>query len=180
MLLRLHATFSGRLSLEAWVQTAYFDRILHYANLRLRGMTGGQYELQRRQEEIDARQHAGLNLDVLDHHNGAVRSVTSLSGGESFKAALSLALGLSDEIQASSGGVKLETMFVDEGFGSLDEETLSLALRSLTALAGGQRLVDDLIAETGLTTGKVLALLTMLELKKVIVRLPGKRITLTL
>lgn len=141
MLLRLHATFSGRLSLEAWVQTAYFDRILHHANLRLRGMTGGQYELLRRQEELDARQQAGLNLDVLDHHNGAVRSVTSLSGGESFKAALSLALGLSDEIQASSGGVKLETMFVDEGFGSLDEYSLQQAIATLNGVSSTGRLV---------------------------------------
>ena len=141
MLLRLHATFSGRLSLEAWVQTAYFDRILHHANLRLRGMTGGQYELLRRQEELDARQQAGLNLDVLDHHNGAVRSVTSLSGGESFKAALSLALGLSDEIQASSGGVKLETMFVDEGFGSLDEYSLQQAIATLSGVSSTGRLV---------------------------------------
>lgn len=141
MLLRLHATFSGKLSLEAWVQTAYFDRILYHANLRLRSMTGGQYELLRRQEELDARQQAGLNLDVRDHHNGAVRSVTSLSGGESFKAALSLALGLSDEIQASSGGVKLETMFVDEGFGSLDEYSLQQAIATLNGVSSTGRLV---------------------------------------
>jgi len=141
MLLRLHATFSGRLSLEAWVQTAYFDRILHHANQRLLGMTGGQYELLRRQEELDARQQAGLNLDVLDHHNGAIRSATSLSGGESFKAALALALGLSDEIQASSGGVKLDTMFVDEGFGSLDEYSLQQAIAALSSVSHSGRLI---------------------------------------
>ena len=138
---KLHATFNGKLSLEAWVQTAYFDRILYQANLRLRSMTGGQYELLRRQEELNARQSAGLNLDVIDHLSGTIRSVTSLSGGESFKAALSLALGLSDEIRASSGGVKLEAMFVDEGFGSLDDYSLRQALSALTGVSNAGCLV---------------------------------------
>ena len=80
-------------------------------------------------------------MDVIDHNNGSERSVKSLSGGESFKASLSLALGLADEIQSTAGGIHLETMFVDEGFGSLDEESLQQAIRALTGLTNGNRLV---------------------------------------
>jgi len=129
-----------KISLETYVQMAFFDRILQRANTRLMVMSGGQYEL-RRSGEFSGRAQAGLNLDVLDHYNGTTRSVKSLSGGESFKAALSLALGLSDEIQASAGGIKLDTMFVDEGFGSLDEESLQQALKALNALTEGDRLI---------------------------------------
>ena len=88
---------------------------------------------------IDAQ--SGLELNVIDHYNGTERSVRTLSGGESFKASLSLALGLADEIQSSAGGIRLDTMFVDEGFGSLDEEALQQAIRALSGLAEGNRLV---------------------------------------
>ena len=104
-------------------------------------MTGGQYELVRRQVAENNRSQSGLELDVIDHYNGTQRSVKTLSGGESFKASLSLALGLSDEVQSSAGGIRLDTMFVDEGFGSLDEESLRQAISTLAGLSEGNRLV---------------------------------------
>ena len=104
-------------------------------------MTGAQYELKRRKEAENNRSQSGLELDVIDHYNGTERSVKTLSGGESFKASLSLALGLSDEIQSSAGGIRLDTMFVDEGFGSLDDESLSQAMKALVGLTEGEKLV---------------------------------------
>ena len=130
-----------KVMLETWIQMTYFERILERANTRLMVMTGGQYELQRRQEAENNRSQSGLDLDVIDHYNGSIRSVRTLSGGESFKASLALALGLSDEIQSSAGGIRLDTMFVDEGFGSLDEESLQQALQALQGLSDGGRLV---------------------------------------
>ena len=127
--------------LETYIQMNYFERIINRANTRLMVMSGGQYELKRRKEAENNRSQSGLELDVLDHYNGSLRSVKTLSGGESFKASLSLALGLSDEIQSSAGGIRLDTMFVDEGFGSLDEESLEQAIRALHSLAEGNRLV---------------------------------------
>ncbi len=130
-----------KIMLETYIQMTYFDRIISRANLRLMVMTGGQYELKRRREAENNRSQSGLELDVIDHYNGTERSVKTLSGGESFKASLSLALGLSDEIQSSAGGIRLDTMFVDEGFGSLDDESLSQAIKALSSLADGNRLV---------------------------------------
>ncbi len=131
----------GKIMLETYVQMAYFERILHKANARFETMTGGQYTLIRRKDAENNRSQSGLDLEVIDHYNGSVRSVKTLSGGEAFKASLALALGMSDEIQASSGGVRLDTMFVDEGFGSLDEESLQQALKVLAELSEGNRLV---------------------------------------
>ena len=130
-----------RIMLEAYVQGYYLDRVLARANLRFMMMSGNQYELRREELAGDRRSQAGLSLLVKDHYNGSTREVASLSGGESFMAALSLALGLSDEIQSSSGGIRLSTMFVDEGFGSLDPEALQQAIRALSSLAQGQMLV---------------------------------------
>jgi exonuclease SbcC len=130
-----------RLMLETFVQTTYFDRIIACANTRLLRMTDGQYELIRHTEAADGRRLTGLELDVIDHYNGSARSVRTLSGGESFKASLSLALGLSEMIQRQSGGIRFDTMFVDEGFGSLDEESLRQAIATLTNLSGTDRLV---------------------------------------
>ena len=130
-----------KVMLETWVQTHYFDRVIARANTRFMVMSGGQYELKRRRTAANLRSQSGLELDVIDHYNGSERSVKTLSGGEAFKASLSLALGLSDEIQSSAGGVRLDTMFVDEGFGSLDGESLDQAFRALSGLGEGHRLV---------------------------------------
>lgn len=130
-----------KLMLETYIQTTYFERIIRRANLRFMIMSGGQYELKRREVADNNMSQSGLDLDVIDHYNGSQRSVNSLSGGESFKASLSLALGLSDEIQSSAGGIRLDTMFVDEGFGSLDSESLDQAIKALSSLAEGNRLV---------------------------------------
>ena len=130
-----------RLMLETFVQTTYFERIIACANTRLLRMTDGQYELIRHTEASDGRKLTGLELDVVDHFNGSIRSVRTLSGGESFKASLSLALGLSEMIQRQAGGIRFDTMFVDEGFGSLDEDSLRTAMDTLTSLSGADRLV---------------------------------------
>ena len=131
----------AKIELETYIQMAYFDRILRRANVRLMTMSSGQYELKRQEQSENRKEKAGLDLNVIDHYNGTERSVKTLSGGESFQASLSLALGLSDEIQASAGGIRLDSMFVDEGFGSLDEEALSQAVKALSSLADGHRMV---------------------------------------
>lgn len=130
-----------KITLETFVQMTYFDSIIRKANIRLLTMSDGQYELVRRSDAETLKKNEGLALDVIDHFNGSSRSVSTLSGGESFMASLCLALGLSDEIQSSNGGIKLDTMFVDEGFGSLDGEALDRALSALTSLSQGNRLV---------------------------------------
>ncbi len=130
-----------KIMLETYIQMTYFDRIIERANIRLMVMSSGQYELKRKAAADNNSSQSGLDLDVIDHYNGSERSVKTLSGGESFKASLSLALGLSDEIQSSAGGIRLDTMFVDEGFGSLDEESLQQAMRALADLTEGNRLV---------------------------------------
>lgn len=130
-----------KIELETYIQMACFDRILRRANLRLLTMSGGQYELKRQEDGENKKEKAGLELEVIDHYNGSFRSVKTLSGGESFQASLSLALGLSDEIQSYAGGIQLDAMFVDEGFGSLDEDSLNQAMKALEGLAEGKRLV---------------------------------------
>ncbi len=134
-------TGKEKVTLETYVQMQDLDAVLACANTRFMVMSGGQYELVRRQTAENNRSQSGLDLDVIDHYNGTTRSVKSLSGGESFKASLSLALGLSDRVQRAAGGVRLDAMFVDEGFGSLDEESLHQALHALTDLARSDRLV---------------------------------------
>ncbi len=130
-----------KITLETYAQALYFDRILGKANARFMMMSRGQYELKRSVQSRNIKSQSGLELDVVDHYNGTVRSVRTLSGGESFMASLSLALGLSDEIQSRAGGIRLDAMFVDEGFGSLDDESLNQAIRSLAGLTSGNRLV---------------------------------------
>ncbi|MBE6968771.1 MAG: SMC family ATPase [Ruminococcaceae bacterium] len=142
----LSDTANGNLSgkekvmLETYIQSTYFDRILRRANVRLRKMSGGQYDLKRRESAADRKSQSGLELDIIDHVNATERSVNTLSGGEAFLASLSLALGLSDEVQASTG-IHLDTLFVDEGFGSLDSEALGKAYAALASLSESRRLV---------------------------------------
>lgn len=156
----LDETAAGKISgkskvmLETYVQMTYFDRIIRRANLRLRTMSGGQYQLIRREQAENNRSQSGLELDVIDHYNATQRSVKTLSGGESFQASLSLALGLSDEIQYSAGGIKLDSMFVDEGFGSLDEDSLHQAVSALSSLTEGDRLVG-IISHVGELKNKI-------------------------
>jgi exonuclease SbcC len=130
---------SGKPSLETYVQMHCLDQINRRANLRLKTMTDNKYELRRRIEENGA--ELGLDLNVKDFYTGRERGVQTLSGGEQFQASLSLALGLADEIQSSSGGIKLDTMFIDEGFGTLDSETLNKAMRALETLSQGDKLI---------------------------------------
>ena len=130
-----------RITLETYIQTVYFDRMLWRANTHFLEMTGGKYELIRQTGTRDNRSQTGLEIDVTDHYNGTTRSVKTLSGGESFLASLSMALGMSEEIQVSAGGIRLDTLFVDEGFGTLDEDTLRQAMRALHELTEGSRLV---------------------------------------
>ena len=131
----------SKVELETYVQMAYCDRILRRANLRLMTMSSGQYEMKRRESADNKKDKSGLELNVIDHYNGSERSVKTLSGGETFQASLSLALGLSDEIQSMAGGIQMDAMFVDEGFGSLDEDALNQAVKALGNLAEGKKLV---------------------------------------
>ena len=130
-----------KIKLETYIQMTYFDRIIAHANKRLLIMSDMQYELVRKKQAADLRSQTGLELDVIDHYNGGQRSVKSLSGGESFQASLALALGLSDEVRLSAGGIKIDSMFVDEGFGTLDSDALQKAFKALSGITEGNRLV---------------------------------------
>ncbi|MBQ8164243.1 MAG: SMC family ATPase [Clostridia bacterium] len=134
-------TGKEKINLETYVQSTYFERIIRRANILLMDMSGGQFELKRRGKADNFKNKSGLELDVIDHYNGSERSVKTLSGGESFKAALSLALGLSNEIQSMAGGIQIDSMFIDEGFGSLDSESLDQAIKVLNRLSDGNRIV---------------------------------------
>lgn len=130
-----------KVAFEQFVQAAYFNQILTEANKRLRLMSGSRFELFRSKGSENMQSMTGLEIDVLDHYTGKLRSVKSLSGGESFKASLALALGLSDVVQSYAGGVEIDTLFIDEGFGALDAESLEQAIQTLNNLALGNRLV---------------------------------------
>lgn len=130
-----------RLTFEQFVLITYFQDILKAANIRLLKMTGGRYEMFRSETVTDARKKDNLEIEVMDYYTGKRRSVKTLSGGESFKAALCLALGLSDIIKNSAGGIEIEVLFVDEGFGSLDSESLEQAVSSLQELSGSSRMI---------------------------------------
>ncbi len=130
-----------RVSFERYVQGALLDEVLVSASERLRRMSKQRYALQRATGGGDLRRAGGLELEITDAHTGRARAVSSLSGGEGFQASLALALGLSDVVQRHAGGIRLDTVFIDEGFGSLDAEALDLALRTLEELNQGGRLV---------------------------------------
>lgn len=132
---------SKKLVFEQYVLAGYFEEILRAANLRFRGMTGGRYEMSRMEEVGDGRIKDNLEIQVMDYYTGKLRSVRTLSGGESFKASLSLALGLSDVIQAMSGGIRVDVLFVDEGFGALDSESLDQACETLQGLTEQNRMI---------------------------------------
>jgi exonuclease SbcC len=137
----LYDTANLGMGFETFVQSYYFEGILIRANERLRKMSEGRYQLRRRNETENRREKIGLGLNVFDEYTGKERDVQSLSGGESFKASLSLALGLSDFIESHKGSVNLETIFIDEGFGSLDQDSLDNALECLLELNLSGRIV---------------------------------------
>ena len=132
---------SPYISFERFVLASYFQEIIDAANIRLSKMTGERFILKRKEDKGKGTAQQGLELEVYDNYTGKCRHVKTLSGGESFKASLSLALGLSDVVQANAGGISLDTIFIDEGFGTLDSESLDNAISSLIALQKGGRLV---------------------------------------
>ena len=138
---QLADTANGKIDFETYAQMAYFERVLRAANIRLRLMSQNRYTLLRKTDSNDGRKRSGLELEVLDAYTGKARSANSLSGGESFMASLSLALGLSDIVQQNAGGIRLDAMFIDEGFGSLDADVLELAIRTLSEMAGTNRII---------------------------------------
>lgn len=128
---------SGRekINFETFVLSYYFNKILTYANLRLKDMSDGQFKMLRKKETSDKRKNNGLDIEILDYNTGKIRSEASLSGGETFIASLALALGLSDEISGENGGIKIDTLFIDEGFGSLSDDYLEKAIRTIEKLS---------------------------------------------
>lgn len=130
-----------RMDFETFALIYYYDKVLYFANRRLQKMSEGRYYFIRQIETSDKRKQSGLGLDIMDEYTGRKRQVATLSGGESFKAALALALGLSDVVREESGGIELDTIFIDEGFGTLDEDALDSTLDTLMELEEGGRLV---------------------------------------
>ena len=131
----------ARIQFEIYAQMAYFDKVIVYANKRLKLMSNNQYELIRRVDQKDFRSQGGLDLDIIDHHYGNQRDVKSLSGGESFNTALALALGLSDAIIYASGGIFMDALFIDEGFGTLSDDYLDSAISTLNDVASSDRMI---------------------------------------
>ena len=132
---------NGKITLEQYIQAAGFDGIIRAANRRLYPMSDGQFELRRQQDSTGKRSSTFLDLEVVDHFTGHVRPVGDLSGGESFKASLSLALGLSDTVSANLGGIRIDALFVDEGFGTLDRRSIESTLETLLSLTDTHKLV---------------------------------------
>lgn len=134
-------TGNGKITLEQYVQAAGFDGIIRAANRRLLPMSDGQYELYRQEDSLSKKSNTFLDLEVLDNYTGHRRPVGNLSGGESFKASLSLALGLSDTVSSNLGGIQMDALFVDEGFGTLDRKSIENAMEILLNLSGANKMV---------------------------------------
>lgn len=132
---------TSRIKFETFVQTIFLDEILYHANLRFNKMTNEKYSLRRKTEASNLMEQWGLDLEVVDHYNKSERNINTLSGGESFQAALSLALGLSDVVQMQRGGIELNSMFIDEGFGTLDRDTLSKVMATLFDISQNNKLI---------------------------------------
>jgi exonuclease SbcC len=145
LLTRLSDTVGGRsgdrVSLKRWVLAAYLEDICALATQRLQVMTGGRYTLVVHREPTARNRLGGLDLHVIDAHTGEQRDVSTLSGGETFQASLALALAVADAVQHHSGGIRLDALFIDEGFGTLDADALELAMDELDALRAGGRMV---------------------------------------
>lgn len=145
--LEFHNLLSGQISgiekikFETFIQMKYFEQILFSANKRLDEMTQGKFSLRRKLEASNKNSQTGLDIEVIDHHNQTIRDVNTLSGGEAFQASLSLALGLSDIVQMNAGGIQLDSMFIDEGFGTLDTETLSSVMKNLSKISNSNKLI---------------------------------------
>ncbi len=154
-----------RLTFERYVLAAYFDEIITAANLRLDKMTGSRYLLKRKEDRGKGRAQQGLELEVFDNYTGKARHVKTLSGGEGFKASLSLALGLADVVQSYSGGISLDTLFVDEGFGSLDQESLDNAIQCLVDIQKTGRLVG-VISHVGELKERIKSVLEIISKKE--------------
>ena len=134
-------TRNGKITLEQYIQATGFDGIIHAANKRLLPMSDGQFELFRQEDSLGKRSNTFLDLEVLDNHTGHRRPVGNLSGGESFKASLSLALGLSDTVSTNVGGIQMDALFIDEGFGTLDRKSIENAMDILLNLSSTNKLV---------------------------------------
>ena len=132
---------NARVSLERYVLAAYFEKMLIYANDMMKKLTQNRYILLRKDYAGKGTSKQGLELDVFDYESGVARDIKTLSGGESFKATLSLALGLSQMIQDYAGGIELNTLFIDEGFGSLDSQSLDQAMNCLVELHHDNKLI---------------------------------------
>ena len=130
-----------RISFERYILASYFQDVINAANVKFSEMTGYRYLLKRKEEKEKNNRASGLDLEIIDNYTGKTRHVNTLSGGESFKASLCLALGLADVVQMYSGGVEIATLFIDEGFGTLDTESLDSAIEALTSLKKNGRLV---------------------------------------
>ncbi len=130
-----------KLDFETFILSVYFDRVLNFANKRFNQMTDGQFSMVRKTEAADNRSKTGLDIEILDSNTGKKRPASTLSGGENFLASLSLALGLSDEIGAENGGIRIDTLFIDEGFGTLSKEFLANAINTIEKLSKEDRFV---------------------------------------